>query len=217
MIDVAIADDQALVRAGFASLLAATPDIDVVGEAGDGAEAVELARRTRPDVFLMDVRMPRMDGIEATRAIVADPHLDRVRVVVLTTYEVDEYVFDALRSGASGFLTKDVEPDALRSAVRTVAQGHALLTPSATRRVVNEFASTTGAPPDTSRLDPLSGREHEVLALVGEGLSNQEIAGRLYISPLTAKTHVSRIMHKLGVRDRAQLVVVAFQTGVVRP
>ena len=214
MIRVAIADDQVLVRAGFASLLAATDDLTVVGEACDGAEAVELTRRERPDVVLMDVRMPGVDGIEATRRIAADPDLDSVKVVVLTTYEVDEYVFQALRAGASGFLTKDVEPEALRSAVRTVADGHALLTPSVTRRVVNAFAAAPRSTPDPTRLDALTDRERDVLALVGEGLSNEEIAERLYLSPLTAKTHVSRIMQKLAVRDRAQLVVVAFQTGL---
>ncbi|HEX2272327.1 MAG TPA: response regulator transcription factor [Acidimicrobiales bacterium] len=214
MIGVAIADDQALVRAGFVSLLDAADDITVVGEARDGAEAVELARAARPDVLLMDVRMPGVDGIEATRRIVRDPDLKDVKVVVLTTYEVDEYVFQALRAGASGFLTKDVEPEDLRAGVRTVAEGNALLTPSVTRRVVNAFAATPHAAPDRARLDVLSEREREVLALVGQGLSNQEIADRLYMSPLTAKTHVSRIMQKLAARDRAQLVVVAFQTGL---
>ena len=214
VIRVAIADDQALVRAGFVSLLDAGDDITVVGEARDGAEAVELPGAARPDVLLMDVRMPGLDGIEATRRIVGDPDLVSVRVVVLTTYEVDEYVFEALRAGASGFLTKDVEPDDLRAAVRTVADGNALLTPSVTRRVVDAFAAAPHAAPDRSRLEVLSDRERDVLALVGQGLSNQEIADRLYLSPLTAKTHVSRIMQKLGVRDRAQLVVVAFQTGL---
>jgi DNA-binding NarL/FixJ family response regulator len=214
VIRVAIADDQALVRAGFVSLLDAADDITVVGEARDGAEAVALARTARPDIVLMDVRMPGVDGIEATRRIVGDPDLKDVKVVVLTTYEVDEYVFQALRAGASGFLTKDVEPDDLRAAVRTIAEGNALLTPSVTRRVVNAFAATPQVAPDRSRLAVLSERERDVLALVGQGLSNQEIAERLYMSPLTAKTHVSRIMQKLGVRDRAQLVVVAFQTGL---
>ena len=217
MIRVAIADDQVLVRAGFVSLLDAADDLTVVGEARDGEEAVDLARAVRPDVLLMDVRMPGVDGIEATRRIVSDPELAAVRVVVLTTYEVDEYVFEALRAGASGFLTKDVEPADLRAAVRTVAEGNALLTPSVTRRVVNAFAAATPhAVPDRSRLDVLSDRERDVLALVGQGLSNQEIADRLYMSPLTAKTHVSRILQKLGVRDRAQLVVVAFQTGLAK-
>ena len=217
MIRVAIADDQVLVRAGFVSLLDAADDLTVVGEARDGEEAVDLARAVRPDVLLMDVRMPGVDGIEATRRIVSDPELAAVRVVVLTTYEVDEYVFEALRAGASGFLTKDVEPADLRAAVRTAAEGNALLTPSVTRRVVNAFAAATPhAVPDRSRLDVLSDRERDVLALVGQGLSNQEIADRLYMSPLTAKTHVSRILQKLGVRDRAQLVVVAFQTGLAK-
>ena len=214
MIRVAIADDQTLVRAGFVSLLAATDDITVVGEASDGAEAIELARHGRPDVFLMDVRMPRVDGLEATRRIAADPDLASARVIILTTFELDEYVFESLRAGASGFLTKDVEPEALRAAVRTVAEGNALLTPSVTRRVVDAFASAPHRMPDTSRLELLSDRERDVLALVGEGLSNQEIAERLYMSPLTAKTHVSRILQKFGARDRAQLVVMAFQTGL---
>jgi DNA-binding NarL/FixJ family response regulator len=211
---VAIADDQTLVRAGFVSLLAATDDFTVVGEASDGAEAIELARHGRPDVFLMDVRMPRVDGLEATRRIAADPDLASARVIILTTFELDEYVFESLRAGASGFLTKDVEPEALRAAVRTVAEGNALLTPSVTRRVVDAFASAPHRMPDTSRLELLSDRERDVLALVGEGLSNQEIAERLYMSPLTAKTHVSRILQKFGARDRAQLVVIAFQTGL---
>jgi DNA-binding NarL/FixJ family response regulator len=214
VIRVAIADDQTLVRAGFVSLLAATDDFTVVGEASDGAEAIELARHGRPDVFLMDVRMPRVDGLEATRRIAADPDLASARVIILTTFELDEYVFESLRAGASGFLTKDVEPEALRAAVRTVAEGNALLTPSVTRRVVDAFASAPHRMPDTSRLELLSDRERDVLALVGEGLSNQEIAERLYMSPLTAKTHVSRILQKFGARDRAQLVVIAFQTGL---
>ncbi len=214
MIRVAIADDQTLVRAGFVSLLAATDDFTVVGEASDGTEAIELARHGRPDVFLMDVRMPRVDGLEATRRIAADPDLASARVIILTTFELDEYVFESLRAGASGFLTKDVEPEALRAAVRTVAEGNALLTPSVTRRVVDAFASAPHRMPDTSRLELLSDRERDVLALVGEGLSNQEIAERLYMSPLTAKTHVSRILQKFGARDRAQLVVIAFQTGL---
>jgi DNA-binding NarL/FixJ family response regulator len=217
VIRVAIADDQVLVRAGFASLLTGHDDLTVVGEADDGESAVALARRARPDVLLMDVRMPGVDGIEATRRICADPDLSNVRVVVLTTYELDEYVFEALRAGASGFLTKDVDPAALRDAVRTVAGGHALLTPSVTRRVVDLFASVHRSPPDASRLDVLSERERDVLALVAEGLTNHEIGARLHLSPLTAKTHVSRILQKLGARDRAQLVIVAYQTGLVQP
>lgn len=211
---IVIADDQALVRAGFVSLLEGAADLHVVGEANDGAGAVELAQRLRPDVLLMDIRMPGMDGIEATRRIAAEPALSAVRIVVLTTYEVDDYVFEALRAGASGFLTKDVEPDDLRTAVRTVAEGHALLTPSVTRRVVDAFAASTHPAPDPTPLRVLSDREREVLQLVALGLSNQEIGDRLYLSPLTAKTHVSRIMQKLGARDRAQLVVIAYQTGL---
>lgn len=216
MIRVAIADDQVLVRAGFVSLLDAADDISVVGEASDGEEAVELARREVPDVLLMDIRMPGVDGLEAIRRITADAALEAVKLIVLTTYELDEYVFEALRSGASGFLTKDVDPEDLRGAVRLVGDGNALLTPSVTRRVIDAFATAPQRTPDPARLSVLSEREREVLALVGEGLSNQEIAERLYLSPLTAKTHVSRMMQKLGARDRAQLVVIAFQTGLAR-
>jgi DNA-binding NarL/FixJ family response regulator len=217
-IRVVIADDQALVRAGFASLLAASEDITLVGEAADSAEAVELVRRARPDVMLMDIRMPGMGGLAATRAVTADPTLAATRVVVvLTTYELDEYVFEALRAGASGFLTKDVDPDDLRDAVRTVAAGHALLAPSVTRRVVDAFASAVPRPKEPERLDRLTEREREVLALIARGLSNDELAERLIVSPLTAKTHVSRIPTKLGARDRAQLVVIAYETGLVTP
>jgi DNA-binding NarL/FixJ family response regulator len=214
-IPVAIADDQALVRAGFVSLLGNADDLAVVGEAADGREAVELVRKVRPDVVLMDVRMPRMDGLEATRAIVGDPELATVRVVVLTTYELDQYVYEALRAGASGFLTKDLEPDELRDAVRTVAAGHALLTPSVTRRVVDAFATAVPAPKAPERLDQLTEREREVLALIAEGLSNNDLARQLLLSPLTVKTHVSRILGKLAARDRAQLVVIAYETGLI--
>jgi len=216
---VALADDQALVRAGFRMLLEAEPGFAVVGEAADGVEAVELVRATRPDVVLMDVRMPRRDGLEATREISADPALADVRVLVLTTFELDEYVFGALRSGASGFLLKDVEPVELLRAVRVVAAGDALLAPRVTRRLIAEFAAREPAAPTPAppQLDVLTEREREVVALVAEGLSNHELAERLVISPATAKTHVSRAMGKLDVRDRAQLVVIAYESGLVRP
>ncbi|MEV0523817.1 response regulator transcription factor [Streptomyces sp. NPDC050439] len=216
-IRVVLADDQTVVRAGFRALLDLTDDLAVVGEAADGLAAVELTRTTRPDVVLMDVRMPRVDGLEATRRIVADHALDAVRVLVLTTFETDEYVFEALRAGAAGFLLKDIEPDDLRAAIRTVAAGQSLLAPGVTRRVIEEFARLKAPEAQALRLlDPLTDREREVLALVGRGLSNDEIGARLLMSPLTAKTHVSRSMTKLGVRDRAQLVVLAYETGLVR-
>jgi DNA-binding NarL/FixJ family response regulator len=217
-IRVVLADDQALVRAGFRALLDRTEDIEVVGEAADGAAAIASARDRRPDVVLMDVRMPVLDGIEATRRIVADPSLSDVKVLVLTTFEVDEYVFEALRAGASGFLLKDVEPDDLRQAVRLVADGQALLSPSVTRRVFAEFSERPQrAAPDQSRLAPLTDREREVVALVARGLTNDEIAVRLYMSPATAKTHINRAMSKVGARDRAQLVVLAYESGLVEP
>ncbi|MEU9663149.1 response regulator transcription factor [Streptomyces chartreusis] len=214
---VVLADDQTVVRAGFRALLDLTDDLVVVAEAADGLQAVEVVRLTRPDVVLMDVRMPGADGIEATRRIAADPGLDGVRVVMLTTYRVDAYVFEALRHGAAGFLLKDLEPDELRAAIRTVAAGQSLLAPAVTRSVVEEFARLKG--PEASgadRLAVLTEREREVMALVAGGLSNEEIGRALLMSPLTAKTHVSRAMTKLGARDRAQLVVLAYETGLVR-
>ncbi|CAA9484522.1 MAG: Two-component transcriptional response regulator, LuxR family [uncultured Solirubrobacteraceae bacterium] len=218
MIRVALADDQALVRAGLRALLATEDGIEVVGEAADGDEAVAVVARERPDVVLMDVRMPGTDGLEATRRIVADDTLSDVRVVVLTTFELDEYVFEALRAGAAGFLLKDVEPAELVRAVRVVAAGESLLSPSVTRRVVERFADTRASTaPAAGLLDELTEREAEVVALVGAGLSNHEIADRLVISPATARTHVSRSMLKVAARDRAQLVVFAYEAGLVAP
>ncbi|HWS38127.1 MAG TPA: response regulator transcription factor [Actinoplanes sp.] len=219
MISVVLADDQVLVRAGFRALIDAEPDLAVVGEAGDGLRAVEVVRAVRPDVVLMDIRMPGVDGLEATRRIAADPELVATRVVILTTFELDEYVFEALRTGASGFLVKDTEPVDLLRGIRAVAGGDALLSPSVTRRVIGSFAGPArGRQPEPPRaLDQLTDREREVMALVGEGLSNDEIAARLVISPATAKTHVSRTMIKLGARDRAQLVVQAYEAGLIRP
>jgi DNA-binding NarL/FixJ family response regulator len=217
MIRVLLADDQALVRAGFRALLDAQDDIEVVGEAGDGDEAVQLARQHRPDVVLMDIRMPGADGLAATRAITGDDRLADVRIVVLTTFELDEYVFEAVRSGASGFLVKDTRPPELLRAVRAVAAGDALLSPSVTRRLVREFAARTRDALPVPQLDALTDREREVMALVAEGLTNDEIAERLFVSRLTAKTHVSRAMVKLGARDRIQLVIFAYEAGVVRP
>jgi DNA-binding NarL/FixJ family response regulator len=215
---VLLVDDQALVRAGFRALLDAQEDIRVVGEAADGDEAVELARRRRPELVLMDIRMPRMDGLEATRRITTDPDLAGTRVVVLTTFELDEYVFGALRAGASGFLLKDIEPTDLLTAIRVVAGGEALLAPRLTRRLIEAFVAQTrdvGPVIEDDRLHELTPREREVLTLVGRGLSNTEIADELVLSPLTAKTHVARLFAKLDARDRAQLVVLAYESGLV--
>jgi DNA-binding NarL/FixJ family response regulator len=216
-IRVVLADDQALVRAGFRALLDAQDGIEVVGEASNGREAVELATALTPDVVLMDIRMPVLDGLDATREITHDKRLDSVRIVILTTFELDEYVFDAIRAGASGFLVKDTKPTDLIEAVRVVAAGDALLSPSVTRRLIGEFAHRAKEPPSRDALDELTDREREVMALAGAGFSNEEIAGQLVVSVATAKTHVSRAMVKLGARDRAQLVVLAYETGLVRP
>jgi DNA-binding NarL/FixJ family response regulator len=215
---VAIADDQPLIRTGLRTTIDHAADLEVVGEADDGAHAVELARRTRPDVVLMDVRMPVLDGIEATRRITADPELLGVRVVILTTFDLDDYVYDAIRGGASGFLLKDTRPEEILAAIRIVAAGDALLAPSVTRRLIEEFAQRPESlPAALLELAALTDREREVLTLVGRGCSNAEIAERLYMSPATAKTHVSHIMTKLDARDRAQLVVAAYESRLVRP
>ncbi|MFJ6247670.1 MULTISPECIES: response regulator [unclassified Streptomyces] len=227
-IRVLLADDQALLRSAFRILVDSEPDMEVVGEAPDGARAVELARAERPDVVLMDIRMPGTDGLAATRAITADPGLSGVRIVMLTTFEVDEYVVQSLRAGASGFLGKGAEPEELLGAIRVAHAGEALLSPAATKGLITSFlaqgprddgadAAGEGARARSERLDALTAREREVLVLVAGGLSNDEIARRLDVSPLTVKTHVNRTMAKLGARDRAQLVVTAYESGLVRP
>jgi DNA-binding NarL/FixJ family response regulator len=218
IVRVGVADDQPLIRTGLRSMIDHAPDLELVGEASDGEEAVELARRERPDVVLMDIRMPVLDGIEATRQITSDADLAAVRVVMLTTFDVDDYVHAAIRAGASGFLLKDAPPEDVLDAIRVVFRGDALLAPSVTRRIIEELASR----PDPSRaappqLDLLTDREREVLSLVGRGLSNAEIGARLYVSPATAKTHVSHVMTKLYARDRAQLVVIAYESGLIHP
>jgi DNA-binding NarL/FixJ family response regulator len=217
VIRIVIADDQHLIRAGFRALLSSEPDFEVVGEAATGREAVAEVRATRPDVVLMDIRMPDGDGLEATETIVADPSLAATRIVIVTTFELDEYVGRAIRAGASGFLVKDTEPVDLLRAVRVVAAGDALLSPGVTRRLLERFSLEVAGAPDASALAPLTPREREVLALVGTGLTNDEIGARLHLSPLTAKTHVSRIMTKLAARDRVQLVIVAYETGLAAP
>jgi DNA-binding NarL/FixJ family response regulator len=216
VIRVVLVDDQHLMRAGLAALLDRAEDITVAGEAEDGAAGVALARAEKPDVVLMDIRMPGVDGIEATRRIVTDDRLRDTKVIVLTTFDTDEHIFDAIRAGAAGFLLKNTEPDALRTAVRTVAAGEALLSPSVTRRVLTTLASGH-RPTDPTRLAPLTERERELLAEIGAGRSNDEIATRLFLSPATARTYVSRLLTKLDARDRAQLVHIAYETGLVRP
>jgi DNA-binding NarL/FixJ family response regulator len=217
-IRVLVADDQALVRGGFHMLVDSAPDLEAVGEAANGAEAVSLARDTTPDVILMDIRMPLMDGIEATRAIIADPKTSDARIIILTTFDLDEYVYEALRAGASGFLLKDTDPETLLEAIRIVAAGEALLAPSVTRRLIAEFARRPAhVHASLGELEHLTDREREVFELVAHGLSNSEIATELFISPATAKTHVSRVMMKLAARDRAQLVTLAYESGFVTP
>jgi DNA-binding NarL/FixJ family response regulator len=218
VVRVLIADDQALVRAGFKMILDAEDDLDVVGEASDGAEAVELARRLKPDVVLMDIRMPQLDGIEATRRVVALETEPPVRVLMLTTFDLNEYVYEALRAGASGFLLKDVPPEQLAAGIRVVAQGEALLAPSITKRLIQEFASAAPAAATPPKgLDELTARELEVFKLVARGLSNAEIAAELIVSETTVKTHVARVLMKLGLRDRVQAVVLAYESGISVP
>ncbi|WP_328844258.1 response regulator transcription factor [Streptomyces sp. NBC_00258] len=217
MIRVLLADDQRLVRAGFRSILEDHDDIEVVGEAADGEAAVAACRELRPDVVLMDIRMPGTDGLEAAREIAGDEQLASVKVVILTTFDLDDYVYGALRAGTTGFLVKDTEPEELLQAVRVAARGDALISPSVTRRLIAEFAGRVKGPRPDPRLDALTEREREVMRLVAAGLTNDEIAARLVLSPSTAKTHVSRIMSKLGARDRSQVVVLAYESGMVSP
>ncbi|MBF8193535.1 response regulator transcription factor [Nonomuraea sp. K274] len=218
MIRVLLADDQPLVRAGFAALLSGADDVEIVGEAGDGLAAIEQTRAARPDVVLMDIRMPRMDGLEATRAILASPVTAEVKVVILTTFEMDEYVFEALQAGAAGFLVKHSMPDELINAVRVAAAGEAILSPSVTRRLIAEYTRRAKPPPGNhGHRDELTDREREVVILVGQGLGNEEIAAALFLSTATIRSHVSRAMMKLDVRNRAQLVVFAYETGLVSP
>jgi DNA-binding NarL/FixJ family response regulator len=216
-IRVVVADDQALVRSGFLALLRSEDGIDVVGEAANGVEAVNVCKAQRPDVILMDIRMPEMDGLEATRLISADPSLESVRILILTTFDLDAYVHEALRAGASGFLLKDTLPAELLAAVRVVAAGEALLAPSITRRLIEDYVSRPIHPADDPRLEQLTAREREVLAAVAKGLSNAELADELFMSHATAKTHVSHLLMKFSARDRAQLVVIAYETGLIKP
>ena len=222
MIRVAVVDDQALVRSGFVVLLDSADDIDVVGEAADGAEAVALVQRERPDVVLMDIRMPEVDGIEATRRIVGSPSTARTKVLILTTFDLDEYVFEALHAGASGFMLKDTLPVDLLAAIRVVAAGDALLAPKVTRRLIEQFTAAgseeaASGPGPNARIAELTDREREILLAVASGCSNAEIAKAMFISHATVKTHVSRLLTKLDARDRAQLVMIAYESGVVRP
>ncbi|MEV7041762.1 response regulator transcription factor [Amycolatopsis sp. NPDC051061] len=217
MIRVLLADDQPLIRSGFRALLDIEDDIEVVAEAADGRECLALARELRPDIALVDIRMPVLDGIEATRRIAADPALAPVHVVILTNYGLDEYVFDALRAGAAGFLVKDIRPEDFLHAIRVAARGDALLAPSITRKLIDRYVTQPPAPRTGTGLTELTNREREAVALVARGLSTDEIAGRMGISPLTAKTHVNRAMTKLHARDRAQLVILAYESGLVTP
>jgi DNA-binding NarL/FixJ family response regulator len=219
VIRILLVDDQALVRAGFRMILDAEPDIEVVGEASDGREAVDHVRELRPDVVLMDIRMPELDGLEAARQILAGPEDEVPKILMLTTFDLDEYVYEALRAGASGFLLKDTPPEQLVSAIHVIAQGEALLSPSITRRVISEFVKGTGPKPQAQfpRLQDLTARELEVMKAIARGLSNAEIATALFVSETTVKTHVARILMKLGLRDRVQAVVLAYEAGVVQP